>query len=107
LFCSYGNPGERPLDYDSGTPLRLPDNARITLTPYQKDASDPQHPPIGLLFTEEEFNEALSRYRNIDGKKIRMDEELRLAVYDWTMGHAGAVNGLLNVMSMNVSLPAV
>ena len=76
LFCSYGNPGERPLDYDSGTPLRLPSGACISLTPSHNDSLGLQYPPIGLFFSREEFEEAVDRYRILDRGLIHVDEDL-------------------------------
>jgi hypothetical protein len=72
LFCSYGSPSTRPVDYDNGTPPILDGSARISLTPY----SDSDFPPINLLFSRAEFEEAVDRFKSPDRSRIRMDEEL-------------------------------
>lgn len=105
LFCSYGSPGRRPVEHDNGTPLVLPDSARISLTPYP-DTSDSEFPPIGLLFSRKEFDEAVDRFKGPDSNHIRMDQELRQMFFEWTMGHAGAVADFLYKLSRVVS-PAV
>jgi len=102
LFCSYGSPSDRPVEYDEGTPLILPPGSRISLTPHD----GPDHsgfPPIGLLFSREEFEEAVDRFRGADGTRIHVEQELRQILFDWTMGHAGAVGDLLVELSRMVS----
>ena len=106
LFCSYGSPSTRPVEYDTGNPLHLDDSARISLTPHRVDTSDPEFPPIGLLFSRAEFDEAVDRFKGPDHSCIRMDEELRQTLFEWTMGHAGAVGDFLWKLSRVVS-PAV
>jgi hypothetical protein len=103
LFCSYGSPSPRPVEHDNGIPLVIPSNACVSLTPYHDDTSDLGFPPIGLLFSREEFDEAVDRFRGPDGDCILMDGELRQMLFEWTQGHAGAVGDLLRVLSRVVS----
>jgi hypothetical protein len=103
LFCSYGSPTARPVDHDNGAPLVLPESARISLTPDRIDTSDPEFLPIGLLFSGEEFEEAVNRFKGPDYGHIRMDQDLRRMLFEWTMGHAGAVGDLLYELSCVVS----
>ena len=106
LFCSYGSPSVRPVEHNNGTPLVLHDSARISLSPDCIDTSDSEFPPIGLLFSRAEFEEAMDRFKGPDRSCIRMDQELRQMLFEWTMGHAGAVGDLLYKLSRVVS-PAV
>jgi hypothetical protein len=59
------------------------------------------HGPIGLLFSQAEFDEAVLRFRGIDGR-IRLDDELQEMIFDWTEGHAGAVHDVLQRLSWQV-----
>jgi len=65
------------------------------------------HPPIGLLFSREEFDEAVNRSPSSDRDFICMDEDLRQTLFEWTMGHADAIRDLLNklcdVVSPNIT----
>ena len=105
LFCSYGSPGCRPVDHglDLGVPLVLPESARMSLTPYHDDTSDSEFPPIGLLFSREEFDDAVDRFKSLDHNRICVDHDLRRMLFEWTMGHAGAVGDLLYMLSCAVS----
>jgi len=94
------------VEHDNGTPLVLHDSARISLTPNCIDTSDSEFLPIGLLFSREEFEEAVNRFKGPDHSRIRMDQELRQMLFEWTMGHAGAVGDLLYKLSHVVS-PAI
>jgi hypothetical protein len=101
LFCSYGNPNSQPVTGETVTPLSLPPLARVSLIPSVTD--NPFLPPIGLLFTRKEFNEALERYKDADRSIIRLDQGLRDLLFEWTMGHAGAVGDLLFTLAREVS----
>ena len=103
LFCSYGSPGTKPVEYDEGNPPILPLSSRISLTPSHDDTNDSGFPPIGLLFSREEFKEAVDCFRGADVTRIRVEQELRQILFEWTMGHAGAVGDLLTVLSNTVS----
>jgi hypothetical protein len=100
LFCSYGSPSNRPVEYEEGVPPILPPSSRISLTPYYDGSG---FPPIGLLFSREEFEEAVDRFRGADNKCICVDQTLRQMLFEWTMGHAGAVGDLLTKLSQTVS----
>ena len=63
LFCGYGSPKDQPVEHDNGTPLDLPNIARVSLTPYDTHGSD--FLPIGLLFSQDEFYEAVDRFQRL------------------------------------------
>jgi hypothetical protein len=100
LFCSYGSPSIRPVEYDIGTPPIIPPTARISLSPFYDHSG---FPPIGLLFSQEEFEEAVDRFRGPDSSRIRVDQGLRQKLFEVTMGHAGAVGDLLKKLAQMVS----
>jgi hypothetical protein len=75
LFCGHGSPLSQPVDYDNGTPLRLLDCSRVSLRRY--NCCNLHHSPLGLLFSQEEFGEAVERFNDPDHNAIRLDEELR------------------------------
>ena len=54
------------------------------------------HPPIGLLFSREKFDKAVNCSPSSDRDFICMDEDLQQTLFEWTMGHAGAIRDLLN-----------
>lgn len=97
LFCSYGSPTYRPVLYARGAPLVIEACARMSLQP--AICTHPRHSPVGLLFSREEFNEAIDRYKGPDRDAVRMDEELRELLFVWTMGHPGAVADLLFMLA--------
>jgi len=101
LFCSYGSPHYRPLAYSTGTPLVLGDCARISLRPLNCSHPSP-HPPAGLLFTQEEFDEVIHRFKGHDDNVDRLDEGLQEMLFVWTSGHAGAVADLLHMLAFQV-----
>lgn len=103
LFCSYGSPTTWSADYDHGTSLILDSRARISLTAHYDDASDSGYLPIGLLFSREEFDETVDRFRDCDRSFIFVDKELRETLFEWTMGHAGAIGDLLDKLCIVVS----
>jgi hypothetical protein len=102
LFCSYGNPGLRPVDYDNGTQLVLSSLARASLNPRNRYIY-PRYPPIGLLFSREEFDDAVDRFKTPDRNSIFVNQELRQTLFEWTMGHAGAIADLLSMLCQRVS----
>ena len=93
LFCSYGSPSTRPVEHDDGIPLVLHDSARISLTPHRIDTSDSEFLPIGLLFSREEFEEAVNRFKGPDHSRIRMDQELRQMLFE--CGTCGCCRGFV------------
>jgi hypothetical protein len=99
LFCHYGSPSARPVEHDNGTPLILHHHARISLIPDHDGTSDAAYPPIGLLFSREEFEEAVDRFEGPGGNHINLDEGLQQLLFKWTVGHAGAVGDLLHKLS--------
>jgi hypothetical protein len=103
IFCSYGSPSPEPIDHEDGTPVRLPPCSRVSLTPHT--CNDPHHSPVGLLFSQKEFNETLERFRGPDHDVIRLDQELQEMLFEWSMGHAGAIGDLLSLLSRCLTLP--
>ncbi|KIL59210.1 hypothetical protein M378DRAFT_180929 [Amanita muscaria Koide BX008] len=87
LFCSYCNPSPRPVSYRIGTPVVLRDAARISLWPREGS--------IGILLTRSEFDEVVSRFH----RPLRLHPDLLDMIFDWTVGHVGAVVELLRVIS--------
>jgi len=87
LFCSYGSPSARPVLHHIGTPLLLRDAARISLWPREGS--------IGILLKRSEFDEVVSRFEH----PINLHPELLDLIFDWTVGHAGAVIEMLRVIS--------
>jgi hypothetical protein len=97
IFCSYGSAGIRPLDYKTGTPLDLTPQARVSLVPNREQ--DGEFPPIGLLYTREEFNEVIE----VSSCKGKLGEDLQELIFSWTNGYAGAVTAMLDIISTEVS----
>lgn len=92
LFCSYGSPSSRPIPHRIGTPLALRDAARISLWPTEKS--------IGMLFNRSEFDEVVARFE----RPLNLHADLQDLIFDWTVGHAGAVVELLRLISYQVGL---
>jgi hypothetical protein len=101
LFCSYGSPSYRPVQYNHGTPLALPPCARISLRPTPCDHD--HHAPFGLWFSRPEFEQVIERVKTFDGQPFQMDDELRDMLFTWTAGHAGAVDGLVDSLASKAS----
>jgi hypothetical protein len=59
----------------------------VSLTPH---SCCRHHSHVGLLFSQQEFGEALLRFKGFNRNVIRLDQELRERLFDWTTGHAGA-----------------
>ncbi|KAG9025640.1 hypothetical protein FRB95_009937 [Tulasnella sp. JGI-2019a] len=87
LFCSYGSPGVKPVDYPApeGTPLTLPPESRVSLRP---SASG-----IGLCFTRAEYNE-FCQLASMRQNRIVLAQDLMDALYTWTSGHVGMIETL-------------
>jgi len=94
LFCSYGSPSARPVLHHIGTPLVLRDAARISLWPREGS--------IGILLKRSEFDEVVSRFE----RPLNLHPDLLDLIFDWTVGHAGAVIEMLRVISYQVSPPS-
>ncbi|KAF8232682.1 hypothetical protein L208DRAFT_1360846 [Tricholoma matsutake] len=90
LFCSYGSPSSRPVPHDIGTPLALCDAARISLWPREGLEES-----IGILFKRSEFDEVVSRFE----RQLSLHPDLLDLIFDWTVGHAGAVVEILRMIS--------
>jgi hypothetical protein len=61
------------------------------------------YPPIGLLFSREEFAEAVNRFPSRDCDFICVDQDFRETIFEWTLGHASAIEHLLNKLCDVVS----
>ena len=94
LFCSYGSPMSRPVHHRIGQPLDLRDAARISLWPREGS--------IGILLKRSEFDEVVSLFH----RPLNLHPDLLDLIFDWTVGHAGAVIEILTVISYQVSLPS-
>ncbi|KAF8222780.1 hypothetical protein L208DRAFT_1412870, partial [Tricholoma matsutake] len=97
LFCSYGSPSSHPVPHDIGTPLALCDAARISLWP-QEGLEE----LIGILFKCSEFDEVVSQFEH----RLSLHPDLLDLIFDWTVGHAGAVVEILRMISYQASLPS-
>lgn len=101
LFCSYGNPSEIKIEA-TPTPLHVTppvivEGARVSLRPIPG-----RLPPVGLLFTRQEFDDAVSRFSKPDGTRVPMAIELQTFLFDLTSGHPGAVADLLSMLATDV-----
>jgi hypothetical protein len=94
MFCSYGSPSSQPVSYKIGTPPILHAAARISLRPVEGGSS------IGILLQWSEFLEVVSRSE----RPLNVHPDLLSMVFDWTVGHVGAVVELLRQISYTVSL---
>ncbi len=97
LFCNYGSPSSRPVRHRIGTPLALRREARISLWPREGLEGS-----IGLLLNRSEFDEVVSRF----GRPLNLHPDILDVIFDWTVGHVGAVIEMLHVISYQVSLPS-
>ncbi|KAE8379637.1 hypothetical protein BDV26DRAFT_291095 [Aspergillus bertholletiae] len=99
LFCSYGSPltGVDNKDFcNYYTPVEIPIQQRITLTP-QLNRKSPQ---IGLFYTESEFNDVLSRMVRYMCPNLvaTLDNEAKRYVFSLTNGHAGCVKAVIQFL---------
>jgi hypothetical protein len=85
LFCSYGNPTGRPVDYPKGTPPILRPQARISLFPTET--------ACGLLLSQSEFDEVVQHF------PLVLVPELQTLLFFWSAGHVGAAIELLHLIS--------
>ena len=93
LFCSYGSPSSHPVDYDIGSPPVLRATARISLWPVEGKSP-------GILLQWSEFVEVVS----LSERPLNVHPDLLNLIFDWTVGHVGAVIELLRLISYLVSL---
>jgi hypothetical protein len=92
LFCSYGSP-LTGLDTQCFTPVNFGSPQRITLTPQPQECS----PQIGLFFTQDEFNDTVSRLATYRYQEIfTLDEEAQSYLFTVTNGHPGSVTSLVS-----------
>jgi hypothetical protein len=92
LFCNYGSPSSRPVSYSIGNPPVLAAAAHISLWPGER--------PVGILLQQSEFDEVMSRFSH----PLNLHPDLLDLIFNWTVGHAGAVVRLLHEISYQVSL---
>jgi hypothetical protein len=100
IFCSYGSPGRRAISNAVYTPQIVEKSARISLLP---DSTETR-PPVGLLFTDIEYNEAIRAFRH-DSRPVRMDAALKEYLLNLTSGHPGAVMTLLRICAIHKPKP--
>jgi hypothetical protein len=94
LFCSYGSP-LTGLDANGlyFTPATFGSSQRITLTPQPQECS----PQIGLFFTRDEFNEAVSRLATYNYQEMfTLDEEAQSYLFTVTNGHPGSITSMVS-----------
>jgi len=61
----------------------------------------PRVESIGILLKRSEFDEVVSRFK----RPLNLHPDLLDLIFDWTVGHAGAVIEMLRVISYQVSPP--
>jgi len=94
MFCSYGSPSSEPVSYDIGTCPVLHIEARISLWPVKGGS------PIGMFLQWSEYLVVVSRFE----RPLNLHPELLSLIFNWTVGHVGAVVELLRMISYSVSL---
>ena len=92
IFCSYGS---SEAITTVPTPLIVENSARISLLP---DSTETR-PPVSLLFTDMEYDEAITAFRH-DSRQLLMDAPLRQYILYLTTGHPGAVVTVLRICAM-------
>jgi hypothetical protein len=93
LFCSYGSPSVG-LPYnmrDHQTPVTFISKQRISLTP----SREPNSPPIGLFYSEDEFNMVVTKLCGSEVEKYTIDVDARNYLFNLTNGHPGAVDSIV------------
>jgi hypothetical protein len=92
LFCCYGSPSSRPVDYppEIGTPLMLGDDQRISLWSPNAAAQ--------LYLNETEYNEIVERHE----EPLCLQVDLRYVILRWTAGHVGAITDLFRIIQQQV-----
>lgn len=92
LFCSYRSPSACPLVYKRGTLPVLSHAALVSLRPTKKS--------IGLLLNRDGFDQVVARHH----RKLNLHPDLLDDLFNWTVGHVGAIVQLLDAISYQVSL---
>ena len=92
LFCSYGSPSARPVSHHIGTPLVFHNAACIS----------PREGSIGILLKHSKFEEGMSQFEH----PLNLHPDLLDLIFDWMVGHAGAVIKMLHVILYQVSPPS-
>jgi hypothetical protein len=103
-FASYGSPTSEDSYSSSAssinvhhsprrTPVLVSDSQRVTLHPI--DHQDGLH-PVGLLFTEAEFNELVQK--QFSSNEYRFQPSFFHGVFDFTGGHVGAIQDFLRIV---------
>ena len=90
-FTSYGSPTLRV--YKQGTPLEWSDGQTVTLRPLHHGDG---LPPVGLLFSREEFDDLISRH--YPSQLYYFDSSFFDSVFSLTGGHVGAVLGFMTAI---------
>lgn len=94
LFSSYGSPGRRPIDLVGVTPPILHPDQRISLM----WTVSPGFGPVGLLFTREEAAEVVALATEHHQDTPNFAPELLDWLYELSTGHAGALDGLIQIL---------
>lgn len=94
LFSLYGSPGRRPIELVGLTPPVLSEDQRISLVWTTSGVFD----PVGLLFTREEAREVIALATEFYQDKPKFAPELLDWLYYLSGGHAGALDGLMQVL---------
>lgn len=97
LFCTYGNPSARPVDFKMDTSIVIRDEA-LALVSLQ-----PRETSVGLLINRLEFDEVVARQQ----QKLHVHSDILDHDFEWTAGHIGAIARLLPMFSCQVSLQHV
>jgi hypothetical protein len=87
-FTSYGSPTSRVCK--QGTPLEWSDGQTMILRPLHHGDG---LPPVGLLFSREEFDDLISKHYPSQG--YYFDSSFFDSVFSLTGGHVGAVLGFM------------
>lgn len=98
LFASYGSPstGTPYNDKSYRTPVDFAPTQRVSLTP----SFEPGSPPIGLFYTEDEFEAVVTRLCSYDRlvERYIVDEDARNYLFGLTNGHPGAVKSIVSYL---------
>ncbi|TDL14323.1 hypothetical protein BD410DRAFT_797248 [Rickenella mellea] len=93
LFCGYGNPSNRPVWYSGGVPPVVGPWSRVSLRRQNECGDDDDEEGIGLLLSRPEFDEYMANF-----KCFPLDSRFRDMVYEWTTGHAGAIDAIWQII---------
>jgi hypothetical protein len=97
IFASYGSPSGTAT---RGTNVRIPDRQRITLS--RIDHHDGTI-PIGLLLDRIDFHDYMSRRH--PSSRYHFDSTFLHLLYDLTIGHVGAIEDLIRVVTTHNVCP--